>query len=372
MHFHGRHGSVQAMAADAQAQALVRLAASELARVPSGIHGLHAAIARRAFAGQGAFAEPARVLHDGISAAVYRHLSLGMLAAGRLAEPVLARRLNDLPEAPAGAALLGVVNGLIGDELEREHNPLDARMAIRACDAPDPPTPRVVVFLHGLMETERSWRLGGREPYGRALAREHGWSALYVRYNTGRAIGANGRALDALLEELVAGWPVPLERIALVGHSMGGLVARCACHEARSREAPWFALTSDVVSLGSPHRGSPVAVAVDGAERALRRLPEMRGVSSFLRRRSAGIRDLQRGLADDDYPYPEGPEYRFVAATLTRDPRHPVGRLVGDWLVRESSACGPDPARVERVGGAGHFALLNHPAVAARLTGWLA
>lgn len=359
------------MAADTQAQALVRLGAEELARVPAGIHGLHRAIAARAFGGRGACAQPARVLHDGIAAAVYRGVGGALLTAGRLAEPALAQWLRDLPEAPAGTALIGVVNGLIGDLLEREGNPVAEPMAVRARDVPDPPTGRIVVFLHGLMETERSWRLGGREPYGRALAREHGWSALYVRYNTGRPIAPGGEALDALLEELVAGWPVPVERIALVGHSMGGLVARCACHAACRRQAPWFARTTDVVSLASPHRGSPVAVAVRGAERALRGLPETAGAGGFLGRRSAGIRDLERGLADDDFPYPEGPEYRFVAATLTRDPRHPVGRLVGDWLVRESSACGPRPERVERVAGASHFALLNHPDVAARLARWL-
>ncbi|HEU4977645.1 MAG TPA: alpha/beta hydrolase [Solirubrobacteraceae bacterium] len=360
------------MAADTQTQALFRLGAEELARMPSGIHGLHRAIARRAFAGSGACARPARVLHDGISSAVYRGLSGAIAAGGQLAEPALARRFEGLPEAPRGAALIGIVNGLVGDLLEREGNPVAEPMAVRARDVPDPPTPRIAVFLHGLFETERSWRIGGREAYGRALAREHGWSALYVRYNSGRAIGANGRDLDALLEELVAGWPVPVERIALVGHSMGGLVARCACHEACERGASWFALTEDVVSLGAPHHGSPVAVGVAAAERALRALPETEGMGSFLGRRSAGVRDLQRGLSDDDYPYPDGPRYRFVAATLTRDPRHPVGRIVGDWLVRESSACGPDPEQVERIGGAGHFALLNHPQVAEHITAWLA
>lgn len=361
------------MAAEAtQAQALVRLGAAELARVPDGIHGLHRAIARRAFAGRGACAKPVQVLHDGISGAVYRGVGGAIAAGGRLAEPALARRLERLPEAPAGTALMGIVNGLIGDLLEREGNPVAEPMAIRARDVPDPPTRSVVVFLHGLFETERSWRLGGRESYGRLLAREHGWSALTVRYNSGRAIGAGGRDLDALLERTLADWPVPVERVALVGHSMGGLVARCACHQACERGAAWFARTSDVISLGSPHRGSPVAVGVAAAERALRALPETEGMGAFLGRRSAGIRELQRGLSDDDYPYPEGPRYRFVAATLTRDPRHPAGRLLGDWLVRESSACGPDPAQVERVGGAGHFALLNHPAVAERLARWLA
>ena len=88
---------------------------------------------------------------------------------------------------------------------------------------------RVVVFVHGLMTTEYSWSLGRREPYGDRLARELGCTPVYVRYNTGRHISENGRSLSELMEELVAAWPVEAEQVALVGHSMGGLVARSAC-----------------------------------------------------------------------------------------------------------------------------------------------
>src|SRR5437588_270757 len=99
--------------------------------------------------------------------------------------------------------------------------------------------PRLVVFLHGLMETEFSWRLGGGEPYGYRLARDLECTPLYVRYNSGRHISENGRSLDDLMEDLVANWPVEVSEIALVGHSMGGLVARSACHQAYGDEAVW-------------------------------------------------------------------------------------------------------------------------------------
>jgi hypothetical protein len=72
--------------------------------------------------------------------------------------------------------------------------------------------------------------------------------------------------------------------------------------------------------------------------------------------------------------------YHLVAATLTRSPGHPVGRLVGDLLVRPPSAYGHSRLRPGLFPGAdelhlpraGHFDLLNHPDVHAALRTWLA
>ncbi|GAA1810448.1 hypothetical protein [Nostocoides veronense] len=41
-----------------------------------------------------------------------------------------------------------------------------------------------------------------------------GLTPVLVRYNSGLRISDNGAALGALLADLVAGWPVPLTRIA--------------------------------------------------------------------------------------------------------------------------------------------------------------
>src|SRR5947209_3431346 len=85
---------------------------------------------------------------------------------------------------PGGSAVVGAINGLIGDVLEREGSELHQPMAVRVGGEPVAITPdglagafpharpRLVVFLHGLMETEFSWRLGGGEPYGDRLARD--------------------------------------------------------------------------------------------------------------------------------------------------------------------------------------------------------
>ena len=68
---------------------------------------------------------------------------------------------------------------------------------------------------------------------------------------------------------MVAAWPVEVEEVALVGHSMGGLVSRSAAHSRSSDGAAWVEHVRKVVSLGSPHMGAPLEQAVHYA--ALRR-----------------------------------------------------------------------------------------------------
>ncbi len=84
-----------------------------------------------------------------------------------------------------------------------------------------------------------------------------------------------------------------------------------------------------------------------------------------------------RSIGQREVPLHEGATHCFVSATLTRSSRHPVGRVVGDLLVLEPSASGRCRRLAFReehghhLGGANHFALLNHPAVYERLRDWL-
>ena len=393
-------------------RALSRLAASELGAGAAGIGGVHAAIAGRVFGAVGPTGRTARIAHDAISRGVYASVRGAASLAGEVADCALSRRDRGAGRAisaqPRGAIALGVLNGVIGDALEAQGSALQEPMAVRlhgrivaperAALAAEFPAaaPRLVVFVHGLMEIEYGWRLGGGATYGARLARELGCTAVDVRYNSGRHISSNGRSLADLLERVVAAWPVEVEEIALVGHSMGGLVARSACWQASERGHDWVARVRHVVSLGSPHTGAPIAQGLHYAAHALHAVPETRPFARFLRRRSAGIRDLQQGsLVDRDWegcdpdalraaacaevPLLEGAMHCFVAATITRDERHPLGRLAGDALVLVPSASGHSrarriPFRAEHgmhVGGAHHLALLNHPAVYERLRDWL-
>jgi pimeloyl-ACP methyl ester carboxylesterase len=397
------------MAASApdELRALTRLAFDELGGATGGIGQLHQAIADRAFGAAGAQASASRVAHDAISRGVYAGLRGATTLAGQAAAGVVSGGGRTLSTTPRGAAVLAVINGLRGDALEREGSELHQPTAVRVggevvapddLDAAFPDaSPRVVVFLHGLFETEFAWRFGGGDTYGERLARDAGFTSVDVRYNSGLHISENGRSLADLLEAVVAGWPVEVERIALVGHSMGGLVARSACCHAAERGDGWVRRVRHTVTLGSPHMGAPLEQAVHYASAALGAVPETRPFAGFLRRRSAGIRDLRHGsLVDEDWrgrdpdalraaacrevPLLEGATHHFVAATVTSSPEHPVGRLVGDWLVLHPSASGRSrtrriPFREEdglHVGGTHHLALLNDPAVYERLREWLA
>jgi pimeloyl-ACP methyl ester carboxylesterase len=203
--------------------------------------------------------------------------------------------------------VLAIINGLVGDRLHAEGSELQEPMAVRAGGhmvAPDgagfgaafpAATARVVVFLHGLMETEWAWELGSRESYGARLARDLGATPVFVRYNTGRHISDNGRSLADLLAALEAHWPVEVEELSLVGHSMGGLICRSAAHQAAAAGATWPRRVRHVVSLGSPHIGGPLEQGVHYLSAGLARFPETAPVARFLRRRSAGIRDLRHG-----------------------------------------------------------------------------
>ena len=391
-------------------RALSRLAAAELSGGAGGIGSVHDAIARRVFDAVGPTAAPVRLAHDAIARGVYASLQGAAAVAGHVADCALAGRDSGRPlsDTPRGAQALAVVNGLIGDALEREGSDLQERMALRLRGRVVPAErgplaaafpaarPRLVVFVHGLMETEHAWRLGGGESYGARLARDVGCTPLHVRYNSGRHISRNGRSLADLLDAVVAAWPVEVGEIALVGHSMGGLVARSACCQASERGQAWVARVRHVVSLGTPHMGAPLAQGLHYAAHALHAVPETRPFGRFLRRRSAGIRDLRQGsLVDRDWegcdpdalraaacaevPLLEGATHCFVTATVTRSERHPLGRLVGDALVLSASAAGRSrsrriPFRADdgmHVGGAHHLALLNHPAVYAKLREWL-
>jgi pimeloyl-ACP methyl ester carboxylesterase len=174
-----------------------------------------------------------------------------------------------------------------------------------------------------------------------------------------------------------------------VGHSMGGLVARSACHYG----GEWTKLVRHVFCLGAPHLGAPLEKAANAAAYALARLPETRAVAKVVNGRSVGIKDLRFGsCAEEDWcdcdpdefmrdrctevPFLDCATYYFVGATIGRS----TGSLVGDLLVRYPSASGSGrkrrlPFDVDNgmhLGGANHFQLLNHPAVYDQIVSWLA
>ena len=352
------------------------------------VHGAVSSRVRGVVAGY----PPQEIRPGRVSSAVYAGIGGGLRATGRGLRAVDARFGVRVEETAKGRFIVSAVNGLIGDRLAEEGSDLAIDMAVRKrgrdvtleadalAEAFPVATPDVVVFLHGLSEAETAWRrhhdrTGGS--YGARLAAETSWTPVYVRANTGLPIAENGVALASLLDDLVAGWPTAVRRIALVGHSMGGLVIRAACAVATDARDPWTDRVSDVVTLGTPHLGAPLERGVALGVRALGRLPESAPLGRILEYRSVGILDLRAGLAPDVQNLPHA-RYRLVAATLAGSHRHPVSEAVADGLVRYPSALGRPRRGVEMFPGADtlhvkgdHFDLLNHPEVYDALRTWL-
>lgn len=336
---------------------------------------------------------PTQAAHDRIAGTVYGGLGAGLRYSAAVLDKHDRRGAGRrTEESRFGREVTAVVNGLIGDRLTEEAPGSAIRMAVRGAGRDVPltrealaaaypgATDRLVVFVHGLMENDERWdrRTDELPWYGAALAASGNWSPVRLRVNTGLAIAENGVALATLLDDLVGGWPVPVRQIALVGHSMGGLVIRKACAVQTQAESPWTDLVTDVVTLGTPHLGAPLERLVHHGSRALGIFPESAPFGRILDTRSVGIADLRRGVPADVATLPHA-RYRLVSATLGPTPWHPLSLGLGDLLVWHASAMGRSRGRemfpgasTLHVPNADHFALLNHPAVHQKLKEWLA
>ncbi len=326
----------------------------------------------------------------GLTGQIYRAIR-GIHAGVGLGVDVLLQALGPWLEASGGdntperAAVVAALNGVMGDRLQAMGNPLAQPMSWRVAGAP---TGHALVLVHGLCMHGDQWLREGHD-HGVWLARRLGATPAYLTYNTGLPVATNGRALAERLERLVASWPVPLQRLTLIGHSMGGLVIRSAVHAGESAGHAWRAPLRDLICLGTPHHGAPLERAGHGVDLLLDASPFTAPLARLGRLRSAGITDLRRGRVrgDDDgppdapLPLPAGVACRVVAACLAPRRGLLADRLVGDGLVPLRSALGDhdDPARALGLGPdsrfvahcTGHLDLLGSPSVAERLRCWL-
>jgi pimeloyl-ACP methyl ester carboxylesterase len=397
------------------------LAGTALGEIAELAQGVHTAVAARLFGFAGDAGRPIRLMHDGISAIAYGSTKLGVKylppAAGLLASLMGDPAAESAHDVRRGRFILGAVNGFWGDRITERQPALAPQMRMRlhggplrrvpanlAGDAKESGTAtgRLVVFIHGLCETDLCWsfaaekRWGDRTcTYGSRLRDDDGWTPIYLNFNTGVHVSDNGRELAEQLEELVQKWPVPVTEIALVGHSLGGLVARSAAHQANEHDHAWLEPLRHIVGLGTPHLGAPLERFANWGTHRLARLPETRPFAAWLNQRSVGIKDLRYGAlleedwlgfdADElltDHCTPAtllpGVAYSVASATLSREPH---GLFAHDLLVQHGSAHGVgkirsipfDRERTFHLGGRKHhFDLLADSLVYDQLRHWLA
>jgi pimeloyl-ACP methyl ester carboxylesterase len=302
-----------------------------------------------------------------------------------------------LPEGESTAARdawVSAINGVYGDHLERTGNPLAIEMSCRHDDARvDPQRPaetladatgRLLVIVHGLCLNERHWTRDGDNRI-EAVAVDHGYTPLYLRYNSGRSIATNGRQFADLLETLLCHWPQTVQEVAIVGHSMGGLVARSAVHHGSAARHEWRRSLRRLVFIGTPHHGAPLERGGHRLDYVMELSPYVAPFTRLGKSRSAGITGLRYGsiTADEQefVPLPQHVECYALAATLGKRCGRVAERLVGDGLVPLDSALGrhKDAARTlalpedrQWVGyEMGHLELLGRPEVYAQLRKWL-
>lgn len=315
--------------------------------------------------------------------------------------------LGESTPGPAQEALLAALNGVVGDRLEESGSPLAIQMSIRHAGEELLPEreallarlpearPRLLLLIHGSSMNDGQWMRNGHD-HGVELAKEFGFTPLHLHYNSGLHISTNGRALAQQLEALVKAWPTPVEEIALLGHSMGGLVARSACAIAESDSLEWRRRLTRLVTLGTPHHGSPLEQGGGWVHALLEVTAYSAPIARLAEVRSAGVTDLRFGNVLDAHwqgrdrfvpgidvrenlSLPEGVSCHAIAATLSPEGTASPG---GDGLVPVASALGqharadltlPFPeAHRWTAFATGHVQLLDRGPVFDRLRSWFA
>ena len=398
-------------------RAAAQLASQATVGVSRIVEGVHQSVWRTLGAPGGAQPGQAR----GLTGLVYRAVEgsaqlLGKGAQGVLTrlEPLLATADAQKPGSPQREAVLAALNGVMGDRLAASGNPLATPMTLRwqgtALDWQAPPqdtadmqvTGKVLLLIHGLCMNDLQWQVApGTEQVdlGAALAASLGYTPVHLRYNTGQHISDNGLELARQLEQLAQHWPVPLQEITVLAHSMGGLVTHSAVHQAQQQGQLWPTHLKNIVFLGTPHHGAPLERAGNWVDVLLGSSRFSAPFARLAQLRSAGITDLRYGhlLAADWQgrdrfrrepdsrallPLPEAVACYTVAATTASKRSLLADRLVGDGLVPLRSALGQHDDATRTLAFAKtaqwiayrthHMALLHSAAVGQQVKSWLA
>lgn len=362
-----------------------------IAQAATRVHELHRAISDMPFKAVGAAtlnaSKPVESVHNEITDLVYgavREAGKGVFSgAAWVVRQAMGGELLAAKTDKRVSAISSAINGVFGDHLTATRNPMQVRMNMYAngqalaadraalmAQFPDAKN-HLLVFVHGLCCNEDSWQMyynpsePATRPYGEKLQEEFPVTSLYLRYNSGRNIDANARQFKRLLNKLVRNWPVAVEGITLVGHSMGGLVSRALVEALTDDDIILKRAIRDVVCLGSPHAGAPLARLAAAGEQLLGRFELSRPIGKVLGVRSRGIRDLKNGLGA--LQMRDGQEVMFclVGSTIGEHASSWLNATVGDGLVSPDSALADETGRAQQLTFAQkhHLILLNDPDV---------
>jgi pimeloyl-ACP methyl ester carboxylesterase len=314
---------------------------------------------------------PIQNLITNIAGITYKNIKRSTRLIGNGTDKALGQLTSVLGETKATderEAIRSVLNGVIGDYLEKNDNPLKIDMQFRHQanaipldrknleKAYPPINGRILLMVHGSCMNDIQWTRKEHN-HGIALAKEFNQTPIYLNYNSGRHISTNGQVLNKLLEELTQHWPVPVEELIILAHSMGGLVSRSAIYYSQQQQQSWTQYLKKIIFLGTPHHGAPLEQAGNFVDVVLENIPYAKPFARLGKIRSAGVTDLRYGnLVDEDWQdndrfkmqgdqrnnisLPEQVECYSIAGIVGKASTSTSSQLLGDNMVSVKSALG--------------------------------
>ncbi|TXD50464.1 MULTISPECIES: hypothetical protein [unclassified Polaribacter] len=356
---------------------------------------------------------PIQKLITSISSITYRNIRWSTLFIGKSLHKILAQLtpvIGKIKTSDKKEMIISALNGVIGDYLEEKENPLKINMQFRFQSKAlkiDPkrlkvayPTinGKILLMIHGSCMNDIQWTRKEHN-HGEILSKELNKTPFYLNYNSGKHISTNGQNLNESLEELLKNWPVPVEELIIVAHSMGGLIARSALYYGQKDQKNWPKQLKKVIFLGTPHHGSHVERTGNYLDLILEAIPYTKPFAKLGKIRSAGVTDLRYGnLVDEDWqnkdrfelksdqrqhiPLPQQIEFYAIAAVNKKETSTKSTKSLGDNLVDVKSALGQHKNsnksllfKKENSWIAyenNHLDLLSNPKIGAKLKIWLA
>ena len=317
--------------------------------------------------------------------------------------------IGNIKSSDAKEKTLSILNGVVGDYLVETENPLAIKMQFRyqskvlqidkksVQESYPNCTGKILLIIHGSCMNDIQWTRKNHN-HAEILSEELQKTPIYLNYNSGKHISTNGKDLNENLEKLIENWPVPVEEIVIIAHSMGGLVTRSAIYYAEQNQNNWIPHLKKVAFLGTPHHGSPVERIGNYLDLVLASVPYLKPFASLGKIRSAGVTDLRYGnLIDEDWQHfdrfklkgdqrkhiPLSTEIEFysIAAVIGKENSKSKTKILGDTLVDVKSAFGQHKNTDKNLlfknehtfiaFENNHLDVLSNPKITEKLKGWL-